>query len=189
MLETLVFFLKNGYIFLTSWRNQEGCSVIQLMTSLSKWEHILHFLSTAHTEPYTLVSDMNEHTLKQSAYPSLPCLPDIPSKRLRKRKWMCWSEACSFGSWNRMEGRSPAVIHSCVACIGTSHTYSTHKLTSNQVDKALKQMLIINLSHVFGYWSVAVCCTFPRLIFSLSLFYFFNFFFFFCWGPSPTYNT
>ncbi len=47
-----------------------------------------------------------------------------------------------------------------------THTCSTHQLTQNQVDKVLKQMLIINLSRAFGYWSVAVCCTFPRLIFS-----------------------
>lgn len=69
---------------------------------------------------------------------------------------------CSFGTWNRMEGTSLAVIHWRVAYICT-HT-RTHKLPQNTVEKVLKQTLVINLSHAFGHWSV-VCSTFPRLLF------------------------
>lgn len=121
-----------------------------------------HLPLPLYTHTYTHVQHMHEWTHSHTPYPSLPCLPDIPSRSLRKRKRICWSEACWSGSWNRMKGRNPAVIHLCVACIW-AHT-RTHNLTKNTVDKVLKQTLVINLSHALGYWSV-VRSTFPRLLF------------------------
>lgn len=103
---------------------------------------------------HTLTYSTREWTRSHTTCPSLPCLPDIPSKILRKRKGICWSVACCSGSWNR-RGRSPAVIRLCV----------TYILNTHSVDKVLKQTLIINLSQLFGYWSV-VFGTFRRLVFS-----------------------
>lgn len=152
----------DGWIFRSSHAgNQKVLSCHATQNSLLS-EHTSS-TSTIHSYIHSSTAHTHEWTHSHTPYPSFPCLPDIPSRSLRKRKRICWSEACWSGSWHRMKGKNPAVIHLCVACIW-AHT-RTHNLTKNTVDKVLKQTLVMNLSHALGCWSV-VCSTFPRLIFS-----------------------
>lgn len=48
--------------------------------------HNLHFHCTVYTCMHSRTAHINEHT---DTHPLLPCLPDIPSKILRKRKGIC----------------------------------------------------------------------------------------------------